>query len=146
MQEQCTGTVLGGFWCREAVAARLPTRHRHYQRVGSRASTRKHSNRGDLDRLLPLFFFSPAVRITVTCKRKKSTSQSILISSPIYSQVLHFLDLFLFMLCLCFLEAAVYASGSGGENGRRWLASVRPPLGEELRRVEGGSVEAGGST
>ena len=28
----------------------------------------------------------------------------------------------------------MYASGAGGEAGRRWLGSVRPPLGEELLR------------
>jgi hypothetical protein len=47
--------------------------------VGSRAAARnKKSNRG-LDRLLPLFFSSPAVNITVTCKtHKNATTQSIL--------------------------------------------------------------------
>jgi hypothetical protein len=52
-----------------SLAARGFTRRRKKQ---------KKSNRG-LDRLLPLFFSSPAVKITVTYKtHKNATTQSIL--------------------------------------------------------------------
>jgi hypothetical protein len=44
----------------------------HWRRVGSRAAAGTTRKQGNQDWLLLLFFSSPAVRITVTCKRRKT--------------------------------------------------------------------------
>jgi hypothetical protein len=59
--------------------ARLPTRHRHWRRVGSRAAAQKLGSRVDLAQFHLLFPSLPAVRVFITCKRVKHPNQLILI-------------------------------------------------------------------
>jgi hypothetical protein len=72
------------------------------------------SNRGGLDRLLPLFFSSPVVKITVTCNQKKTHKQSVLVifldlfSSAFHPCLLHFL-----LSQVCSWGFAVFSSASG---------------------------------
>jgi hypothetical protein len=72
------------------------------------------SNRGGLDRLLPLFFSSSAVKITVTCNQKKTHKQSVLVifldlfSSDFHPCLLHFL-----LSQVCSWGFAVFSSASG---------------------------------
>jgi len=58
------------------VAAHLPTRPRHWRRVGSRAAARKAKKQVGLAQLPFLFPSLPVVTPTVTCKRTK-TQQTV---------------------------------------------------------------------
>jgi len=58
------------------VAARLPTHHRHWRRVGSRAAARKVGKQVGLAQLPFLFPSLPVVTPNVTCKRTK-TQQTV---------------------------------------------------------------------
>ena len=143
MQEQCTRTVLGGFWCRESV--------------GSRASTRKRSNRGD--RFLPLILSSP----TVTCKANLNTQQAIDFNFCFRSAFNFFVfsDLFLLQIIfspgqfvrgsIFFSSASGARSGGAAKGSRLWLLlllSVRrlkPQWRWACCRSSGGGTDRSGS-
>ena len=107
MQEQCTGTVLGRLLVAETVAARLPMRHRHWRRVGSRAAD-EGRKLVDRERLLPPFLPPPAVRVTVACNKNKNAQQAVgfifyfgpdPFSSLVFSATQYFLFVSPFPLC-----------------------------------------------
>lgn len=94
-------------------------RRLHWRRV------RKSKQRRDLERLLPFFLSLPAVTPTVTCKRRKDTSQvSVLIS---------FLDLFpsVFFLSLqiCFHCRSSPLQAVDGSEFRASLVGLQRPRG-----------------
>jgi len=76
----CKGTLLHRNWRQEQLAVRVPTRHRHWRRVGSRAA-KKAAGR---NWLLPLFSSATVVTPTVTCKTKKT--QNTTTSRPFSSR------------------------------------------------------------
>jgi len=67
------------------LVAHVPTRHRHWRRVGSRAAADGDQKSVDRERLLLPCLPPPAVRVTVTCKTQKKRKQPSLL-------VLFFLD------------------------------------------------------
>ena len=136
MQEQCTGTVAARLLhAPPSLAARGFTRRR-----------KKKKQQGGLDRLLPLFFSSPAVKITVTCKTpKNATSKSVLVCSV--------LDLFppvsapqLWIVIGFLLVAAPSADGRSGGGAEERLGRPREGRRTALLLVfvcRGGGEEAG---
>jgi hypothetical protein len=117
MQEQCTGTVAA----RLLHAPPSPTRRR-----------KKNPATGGLDRLLPLFFSSPAVKINVTCNQKKTHKQSVLVifldlfPSAFHPCLLHFL---LSQVCswgfVVFSSASGTWAAAGGDLDRSVMAAGR---------------------
>ena len=139
------------------MAARLPTCHCHWRRVGSRAAART-GNIVDLAWLLSFFLSSPAVKITVTCKHKKTHTAvhftfSFLSKSAFF--LLHFRSASgLFWICcvadrlLLFILFSSVSCTGGEECWKRLELRVQPCFGEELLRFSfgrGGRVDRGGS-
>jgi len=59
------------------VAARLPTRRRHWRRVDPRATAKETSKGEDLKWLPPLFTFLAGGDNAVTCKTPKTQQASL---------------------------------------------------------------------
>jgi len=57
-------------------------RHRHWRRVGSQTAARTNRETRQSSWLLLLFLSSPAVRITVTCNKRKTHKQQLILSFP----------------------------------------------------------------
>jgi hypothetical protein len=76
---------------------------------------RNSRNRGDLDRLLPLFLPTPAVRVTVTCKNPKNTQGSRFLSD---SRICLFPFRICFVLGFAFFSASLFSAGYS--SGRRF--------------------------
>jgi hypothetical protein len=92
----------------------------------------KTQQQGGLDRLLPLFFSSPAVKINVTCNQKKTHKQSVLVifldlfPSAFHPCLLHFL---LSQVCswgfVVFSSASGTWAAAGGDLDRSVMAAGR---------------------
>jgi hypothetical protein len=55
----------------------LSTRHRHWRRVGPRATDRKSKQTGGLQQPPPLFLSLPAVNNVVTCKTPRNANSKV---------------------------------------------------------------------
>ena len=112
------------------MAARLPMRHSHWRRVGSRAAVQKLGSRVGLAQFHLLFPSLLAVRIPVTCKPKKTQQMAVdfnLFSSFVF-RICFSLQIrrSFFGLCLHLLRFRCLAASR--RNGRVWVAAGWSPI------------------
>ena len=122
------------------VAARLPTRHRHWRRVGSRAAVRKAGQQGAQGRFLLLFFLRRRWPVATT----KKTQQPVDFNFDffVFFQICFGFFFLLFVRSASPTDRSVmcfffFSSASGVQIGRRcWLVvNLWPRLGR-WRRVD----------